>query len=89
MPEQRVRHRAAVRGDWREADRILGGILPLMQFIRGRPGIKAHMFLGKQTCCWRTRFDPVANRRPGPQSLSRPVMEYTGMLAERLGGGTE
>ena len=86
VPEQSVVHRAATNGDWREADRILGGIRPLMRFIRGRPGIEAHMFLGRRTCCGRTRFDSGANRRQGLQSRSRPVMEFRRMLAERLGG---
>ena len=86
VPEQSDLHRAAAGGDWHEAGRIHGSILPLMQPIRKKPGIDAHVFLGTQTCFWRTRYDPGAKRVPDPQSLPRPGMESTRILAERLGG---
>ena len=86
VPEQVAMHEASATGDRDAVHAIHRDILPLMQFLRERPGPEVQLLFGKHAYGRRTGFHPGGNRRPGPATIDPAMRRHLDWLCDRLWG---
>jgi len=82
--EQVALFNAAESGNWTDADDIHRTILPLLNFLRGRPDLESQMLLGKHAYCMRNNYEIGSNRAPGPNSVDSRLLAHLVELVRSL-----